>query len=239
MEATDNTGNEILEVIAKASKFNYWMYTTIKPYLKGNILEIGSGIGNISTYLLADNASITLSDTDPYYTNILQEKFSRYNNLKNILQIDILDTNFEITYAAYKDSFDTVFLLNVLEHIADDKKAVKNCKYLLKPAGKLVILTPAYKFLYSSLDKALGHYRRYTIGRIKKLFDENNLKVEKSFYFNALGIVAWLYGKIFRLKTIPAGEMGFYNRLTGLAKIIDKISFKKTGLSVIAIGEKI
>ena len=238
MEATDNTGNEILEVIANARKFNYWMYSAIKPYLQGNILEIGSGIGNISTYFLSDNAAITLSDTDTFYTNTLKNKFESYKNLKGVLQIDIQDPSFETTYDSFKEKYDSIFLLNVLEHVADDYAAIKNCNFLLKPGGTLLVLTPAYSVLYSSLDKALGHYRRYTTSGVNTLLKKTELITKKSFYFNALGTLAWFYGKLFRLKTIPAGEMGFFNKITGLAKIIDKITFSKIGLSVIAVGKK-
>jgi hypothetical protein len=108
----------------------------------------------------------------------------------------------------------------------------------LKPGGTLLILTPAYSILYSSLDKALGHYRRYTRSRLSSLLQANNLVPKKSFYFNVLGIVAWLYGKVLRLKTIPATEMGLYNKVTPLAKFIDKIMLRKIGLSVLIVGEK-
>ena len=238
MEATENTGNEILEVIAEATKFNFWMYKTIKPYLQGNILEIGSGIGNISTYFLVDNAKITLSDTNTFYIIILKNKFTKYKNLNEIFLLDIQDPAFEITYAAYKEQYDSIFLLNVLEHVPDDNAAIKNCNFLLRTGGILLVLTPAYGFLFSRLDKALEHYRRYTIKRLNALFQKNNIATKKSFYFNALGIIAWLYGKLLRLKNIPAGEMGLYNKITGVAKIIDKVSFHKIGLSVIAIGKK-
>jgi 2-polyprenyl-3-methyl-5-hydroxy-6-metoxy-1,4-benzoquinol methylase len=238
LEPTDNTGNKILEVIADASRFNHWMYQTIQPFLHGNILEIGSGIGNISTFFLTDNTMITLSDTDEFYIQKLKSKFHSFQNLKRVLLIDIQDPFFETTYASMKEQYDSIFLLNVLEHLADDNAALKNCNFLLKPGGTLLILTPAYSFLYSSLDKALGHYRRYTRSRLNSLLQMNSLVPKKSFYFNMLGIVAWLYGKVLRLKTIPATKMSLYNKLTPLAKFIDKIMFRKIGLSAIIVGEK-
>lgn len=238
MEATKNTGNEILEVIAKATKFNFWMYKTIKPYLQGNILEIGSGIGNISSFFLADGATITLSDTNTFYIEKLKSKFLSSKHLQDVLLIDIQNVLFEKKYASLKDQYDSIFLLNVLEHVEDDSAGIKNCKYLLKPGGTLLILTPAYSYLYSSLDKALGHYRRYTKDRINKLFEMNNMTVQKNFYFNTLGIVGWFYGKILRLRTISSTEMKAYNKLTPLSKIIDKITFRKIGLSVITAGKK-
>jgi 2-polyprenyl-3-methyl-5-hydroxy-6-metoxy-1,4-benzoquinol methylase len=238
LEPTDNTGNKILEVIADASRFNRWMYQTVQPFLHGNILEIGSGIGNISIFFLTANATITLSDTDEFYIQKLKNEFHSFQTLKEVLRIDIQDPFFETTYAYMKQQYDSIFLLNVLEHITDDSGAIKNCNFLLKPGGSLLILTPAYPSLYSKLDKALGHYRRYTLSRLNSLLQKNNMLPTKSFYFNALGIGAWFYVKILRLKTIPSPEMGLFNKLVPFAKIIDKIFFRKIGLSAIIVGAK-
>lgn len=239
MGSTDHTGNRILEVIAGADGFNHWMYQTIQPFLHGAILEIGSGIGNISSFVLTEHSTITLSDTDEFYIQSLKNKFLSFQNLKEVLSIDLQDSSFEATYSIQKEQYDTVFLLNVLEHLEDDTQAIKNCNFLLKPGGTLLILTPAYSFLYCSLDKSLSHYRRYTTSRLKCLLKKNKLIAKQYFYFNALGIVAWLYSKLLRLKTIPQVEMSFYNKMVPLAKFIDKIMFRKIGLSAIIVGEKI
>ena len=239
MTPTDNTGNQILEVIAEADKFNHWMYQTIKPFFEGETLEIGSGIGNISSFVVADNFSITLSDTDDRYLETLKNKFSNFRNVEDILNIDLQHPSFRTEYLTLKGKFDTVFLLNVLEHVADDSLAIINCKYLLKDEGQLIILTPAYTSLYSSLDKALGHYRRYRTRNLKAIFKKNQLVTKKAFYFNSLGVFAWLYAKFRKLKTIPVGEMKVFNKLVPLSKLMDKIFFRKFGLSVIIIGEKV
>jgi len=136
------------------------------------------------------------------------------------------------------EKYETIFLLNVLEHVKYDSEAIKNCTYLLKPGGKLIILTPAYSFLFAPLDKELGHYRRYTVKKLGKLILNNQLHPQKGFYFNSLGIAAWLYAKIRRLKSIPSGEMKIFNWLVPLSKFIDVISFRRVGLSAIVIGKK-
>ena len=63
----DKAGYETLLSVAKADQLNRWMYETIRPYAKGNILELGSGLGNISKFFVRDGASITLSDIDEDY----------------------------------------------------------------------------------------------------------------------------------------------------------------------------
>ena len=58
---SSDTGHETLKTIAKANEFNQWMYEAIEPYLKGKILEVGSGIGNISRYAIKKGKPITLT----------------------------------------------------------------------------------------------------------------------------------------------------------------------------------
>jgi 2-polyprenyl-3-methyl-5-hydroxy-6-metoxy-1,4-benzoquinol methylase len=238
LTSIDDTGSKVLNVIAGANNFNQWMYQTIKPFINGNILEAGSGTGNLSAFFIKDQAAITLSDTEEQYIDILREKFNDYVNRVPIVFLNLEHSSFEAKYSELKEKFDTVFLLNVLEHIKDDQQVVTNCRYLLKPGGTLLILTPAYSFLFAALDRSLGHHRRYTTGRLKELLSQAGIITTKKFYFNFLGIFAWLYGKILRLKAIPKGEMKVFDRLVPVAKMIDKIIFRSAGLSAVIIGKK-
>jgi len=234
----DQTGFEVLQVIKKASRFNQWMFETIAPFCNGSILEIGSGTGNISSFFVERNYEITLSDINDAYVDILKKQYHNRMNVKGILDIDLQRSGFAEKYGALKEQYDTIILLNVLEHLENEDYAISNCSYFLKKGGRLIILVPAYKFLYSQLDKELGHFRRYTRKRLMDCIIRKGLSPEKGFYFNALGILAWFYGKIFSLKTIPGTEMSFFNTITPFAKAIDKILFHKAGLSVICISKK-
>ncbi len=238
MNPTDNTGNKTLNVIADADKFNSWMYQTIKPFTYGSILEIGSGIGNISKYFIQNNYSITLSDFDEFYLDRLKKDFSSNNNVKDFQSIDLQKKDFQAEYENLKESFDTIIMLNVLEHLEDDAYAIENCRYLLKQNGTFIILVPAYSLLYSRMDKELNHFRRYTSTSLKNKIIAGDFSVRKSFYFNFLGIFAWLYGKILRIKVLPSSEMSLFNKLVPLGKVLDKIVFNKIGLSTIVVAKK-
>ena len=235
----DKEGLTTLETIARADKFNKWMFDTIYPYCNGRILEIGSGIGNISQFFINTNASITLSDIRENYCTHLKERFSHAPTLDDILLINLTDPDFEEKYQQFEKTFDTVFALNVIEHIEDDFLALRNCSFLLKDGGTLLILVPAYQSLYCSFDLELGHYRRYTRKSLRKVFEENYFHIKHSSYFNIMGILGWvLSGKILKKKTIPEGQMGIYNKLVPVFKIVDKIFLKAFGLSVILVGSK-
>ena len=230
----DIEGLETLNVIEKANKFNKWMYETIKPYSKGRILEIGCGIGNISEFFINDNFDIVLSDLRDNYIEIVKNKFTN-----EVIKIDLVDADFDTKHKDLIGTFDTVFALNVVEHIKDDNKAIENCKKLLKNQGHLIILVPAYQSLFNNFDVELEHYRRYTQKSLKQLIKANKLGIIKTFSFNVIGILGWFVsGSILKKKTIPEGQMGLFNKLVPVFKLADILTLKKIGLSVICISEK-
>jgi 2-polyprenyl-3-methyl-5-hydroxy-6-metoxy-1,4-benzoquinol methylase len=236
----DEVGIETLDVLSSADKFNKWMYETIKPFCRGEILEIGSGIGNISKYFLEDEAKITLSDIRMNYCKYLEDNFKKYSSLKEILNLDLVDPLFETKYINYFNKFDTVFALNVVEHIKEDKLALGNAKKLLKPSGKLIVLVPAYNFLYNNFDINLYHYRRYNLKNLQSAFTIAGLNIIRGFYFNFIGMLGWyVSGKLQRNKNIPKSQVSIYNKLVWFFRIADKIVMNKIGLSVIVVGKKV
>lgn len=235
----DKQGHDVLDVIARAGKFNRWMFNVIRPYIKGRTLEIGSGIGNISAFLPEAAGNIVLSDYNNVYCNILKEKFSGHPSIENIISINLIAPGFNQQYASLLNSFDTAIVLNVIEHIGDDDLAIANCKKLLKKDGHLIILVPAYQKLYNQFDKELGHFRRYNTASLKHLMAKH-LTIIHHQYFNLAGTAGWfLSGSVLKKKTIPPGQMSLYDKLVPVFKIIDAVAFNKAGLSVIAVGRKI
>lgn len=235
----DQVGEDTLEVIAQANQFNYWMYETIKPFCQGNILEIGSGIGNISKYFIDDGSNIFLTDIRQGYCDSLKTLFGNKRNVLGIESIDLVDPNFDDKYKDHLNQYNSVFALNVVEHIQDDQLAITNAKKLLRPKGTLVILVPSYQFLYNEFDIGLEHYRRYNLTSLQKLINTQKLEIIHKQYFNFIGIFGWFVsGSILKKKQIPSGQMKLYNSLVPVFKIIDKAVFQSMGLSTIVVGQK-
>lgn len=234
-----NHGTETLEVIADAGEFNRWMYESIKPFCSGSILEIGSGIGNISQFFLNDGFEITLSDLSADYFQILENKFSHFENLKGLISLDFAEKELTEKYPRLIGQFDTVFALNVLEHVPDHEKAIKNCHLLLKQGGNLVILVPAFQSLYNQFDEALEHQRRYTKRSLEKVMAIPGFRIISTQFFNAAGILGWFVsGRIMRKNTIPGGQMRLYDKLVPLWKIGDMCLRRFCGLSIISVAKK-
>tara|TARA_A100000164_G_C21807641_1_gene723887 strand:- start:293 stop:1006 length:714 start_codon:yes stop_codon:yes gene_type:complete len=230
----DFEGEETLKSMSHAVNLNNWMYSQIEPYINGRVLEIGSGIGNISQVFIKEGKDIDLSDIRDQYIDFLNDKFP--NN--KVLKIDLVHPDFDKVYNHLSGTYDLVFALNVIEHIEDDKLAIKNLSKLLKPNGIIYILVPAYQFLYNNFDKSLFHFRRYTKTTLKRIF-HSNLNYLKSWYFNFAGIFGWyIVGKILKKEIIPESNMKLYNFLTPIFKVLDIITLRSIGLSVVVVFKK-
>ena len=90
------------------------------------------------------------------------------------------------------EAFDAVVYINVLEHIADDTQEFQLAAKALLPGGALLVFGPALEWLYSELDYRAGHYRRYSLRRLRALVATAGLEVVSARYFDVLGVVPYL-----------------------------------------------
>lgn len=108
--------------------------------------------------------------------------------------------NFDISRQPPAESYDVICAFDVLEHIAGDRQTLANIKTGLKPGGYLLLTVPAYPWLFSSHDQALGHERRYTKKNLIKKLHEAGLVMVTIGYWNAwlfpLAVIIRLYKKI-------------------------------------------
>lgn len=235
----DSEGRETLEAISAAPRLNEWMYHAVSVHLCGHVLEVGSGIGNISRYFIGDDWKVTLTDIRDDYVRTLKEKFGDTPQVENIFNLDLVHPDFDQEYAAYLGTFDGLFALNVVEHIEDDALAIANCKKLIRPGGTMVILVPAYQGLYNRFDQELFHSRRYNRTMLGNLFQRNGLKTVRLFHFNMAGILGWFVsGKLQKNKTIPKDQMKIYNALVPAFKAVDAVTAHQVGLSCVGVAQR-
>jgi SAM-dependent methyltransferase len=236
-KSADWTGGETLEAFAHAERFNRWMFDAVAPHCSGKILEIGSGIGNLSIHLLEKASLLTVSDMNENYCSVLQQRLGHYKQVEGIYRLDLSVNDFEEQYASLLGKFDTVVALNVIEHIKDDRAAIRNCKKLLTENGRLVILVPAFQWLYNSLDRELKHFRRYSEKTLSAVVTGQGFVISALRYFNSPGIPGWwLSGTLFRNKMISRFQLSVYNSLVPLFRIFDKLTSRVAGLSLIIVA---
>lgn len=229
----DAVGAAALETLSELGHFNRWMYETVRPHCDGRLLEIGSGIGNLSRYFLDEGRDLVMSDVRERYV----ERLEQAHPGRRVVSIDLVHPRFEAVYSHHLGQFDTVVSLNVLEHIADDVRALENCRRLVRPGGAVVILVPAYEWLHNRLDVQLGHYRRYTRRTLSAAFARAGLEVSRAFYFNAVATLGWaVTGRLLGRDQIPQAEATLFDRLVPVWRLVDRAVSSRVGLSVIAVG---
>lgn len=228
----DPVGAATLERMATAQAFSRWMYQRLAPWIGQRVLEVGSGIGNISQFF-ADRERVVLTDTDAGYRETLRARFAHRPNVA-VRELSLPDVPADLV----AERFDTIVCLNVLEHIEDDRASLAAMRGLLVPGGRLVLLVPAVPFLYGTLDRALGHYRRYTPALLRQRYAEASLRPRRIEYFNLAGMPGWWFvGKVLRREVIPQSSLRFYDRLVPLFRL-ERLLPWRLGQSLIAIGER-
>jgi SAM-dependent methyltransferase len=230
-EPLDDFGESILAELKPAKHFSKWMFEVIEPFLGSKIIEVGSGIGNISRQLPVGDI-LTLSDYNQEYCEQLEVSFWAIENV-GIVKLDLTKDDDFISLAG---GYNSVVCLNVLEHINDDVGALERMVSLLEPGGRLIILVPQYSFLMSEMDRLLGHYRRYSHGELGSKLKSVGLDVECINNFNTLGIAGWFVNNTL-LGSISFGEkkVRLFDATVPFMRPIEKI-FPLPGLSVIGVG---
>ncbi len=223
--------NEVLEFFDISDNYRSYQIELFGNYVGKEILEVGAGRGKIIE-ILAQNSEkqFTLLELDKNFFDFLNNKFKSKN-------IKVLE---ERTQNIKENKFDTIFYLDVIEHIEDDKFELDTAYDLLKKNGHLVIIVPAFQILFSKFDQKVGHFRRYRKEFFKRYSEEKNLKIKKLVYFDFLGFFIILFSKLLNLTNSKKTTLGIkiWNFLIPLSRLIDKITFHSIGKSIVCIYEK-
>ncbi|MFZ0887715.1 MAG: bifunctional glycosyltransferase/class I SAM-dependent methyltransferase [Candidatus Binataceae bacterium] len=229
----DEYGSQILARLARAPRFNLWMADTVRPFCGDRILEIGSGVGNLSR-VLVPRARYVASDINPLYLQTLRNL--QLN--RPYLSAAYCDVKELSSFPTVPGGYDTVICLNVLEHVENDRAALLNIKSVLSDRGRALILVPQGPWNYGTLDEVLGHCRRYTRDTLTRLAAECGLEVRTVVEFNRFGTIAWfLNGKLMRRRSFGLFQVWVLNLITPLVRRIDRF-LPIQPLSLIAVFER-
>lgn len=231
MNESKYIGNELTLFKAAVNWKKYW-YNSIRMYISGDILEVGAGIG-INTNLILENhqnyKSILSIEPDKSLADQILGNLTGETSKVTVLNQYLDDL-------AADKKFDTIIYIDVIEHIEDDYRELNKAKSHLKEGGVLIILVPAYNFLFSPFDEAVGHYRRYNKKMLLKAVPDelNNLKL---FYLDSLGVCSSLMNKFVLKQSYPSKEQILkYDRIiVPMSKISDKLMFHSFGKSLVGI----
>jgi len=224
-----------LDNAALAVNWKAYFRSRLKRYIRGNVLEVGAGLGG-TTVQLRDGTQSSWLCLEPDATladrleATLRETSSTVPTRAVIGGLDVLEDNAR---------FDCILYIDVLEHIENDVGELQHAAQHLAAGGVLVVLCPAFQVLFSEMDHALGHFRRYTKPTLAAVFPPSLRRVEL-FYLDSLGMIASLTNRYFLRQNAPnAGQVRFWDsKIIPVSRVLDPLLFHSIGRSVVAVYEK-
>ena len=224
-----HSGGENLEVMKDAVRYNQHLRDLIADNSNDaeTVLDFGAGIGTFSDSTDVSPQNIWCVEPDANSRTVLTAR--QFNAFESIEEIP-------------DNCVDYVFSLNVLEHIEDDDEALRQLFRVTRPGGTLFLYVPAFMTLFTSMDKHVGHFRRYRRKPLIKQVENANYAVKSSAYTDSLGFFATLAFKVFdgaepaplNPKMVKVYDRFFYP----LSRILSIPLARTFGKNVFVVGKK-
>jgi 2-polyprenyl-3-methyl-5-hydroxy-6-metoxy-1,4-benzoquinol methylase len=229
-EESDAELASVLDSLGDADNYADWIYDLCEPHLGTEVLEIGAGHGEL-TQRLVPGRFVTATELSK---RCVEELHAQYDGMANVeirhAEIDALGRD---------RRYDSIVLVNVLEHIADDLAALRDLRALLKPGGRVIVFAPAFDGLYSDFDRKIGHHRRYRRSQLVTVADRAGFQLVESRYVNSLGAFAWwLFARRLRQTPTQGWSVKLYDRtVVPVLRRAETRRIPRFGQSVLLVGE--
>ena len=213
-----------LEIFEKAVHWKRYFARHMAPYIRGDVLEAGAGIGaNLKIFAHLDFRRWTCLEPDRELAERLPGG-TRYETVVGTLQ-DLPGRR-----------FDAILYIDVLEHIEDDRAELRRAAAHLNPGGAVIVLSPAHQWLFTPFDAAIGHFRRYS-KRSLAAAGPPELSREKLIYLDAVGMAASAANRLFLKSAMPTNaQIQTWDRLmVPLSRFLDPLLGYQVGKSVLGV----
>jgi SAM-dependent methyltransferase len=212
----------------------YWS-VILKPFLRGDVLEVGAGLGT-NTRLLHGAPS------SPVRRWVALEPDSRLLDQLRGATLERVEPRLgTLANLDASELFDTILYIDVLEHIPDDIAELRRAAAHLNPkseASRLIVLSPAHPWLFSEFDGAIGHHRRYTRESLKAAAQGvDSLSLQRLWYLDSGGLLASAANRLLLRQSLPTlRQILFWDRvLVPFSRFLDPLLLHRLGKSVVAV----
>jgi SAM-dependent methyltransferase len=184
-QPNETASTEDFEFAALNEAVNYRaaLLQDFREFLRGQVLEVGAGIGQISSDLrpLPGVNRLLSVEPDPGFCSQFRSRLPQFE----LLQGTVGDL-------PPGTSWDAILSINVLEHIQTDEQELAAYARLLKAnKGALCLFVPARPEIYAPIDEDFGHFRRYTKPELKRKLEDAGFQIVWLRYYNFVGYFAW------------------------------------------------
>lgn len=224
-----------LEIMSRARNYAEWIFSKFRDLLGKRVVEIGAGIGNFTGKFIDKELVIAVDNYKPCI-DYIKNRFADNNNI--VPFEESIDSPSILSLSRY--SPDTIVCINVLEHVENDIAALENMFSILTEGGKLILIVPAFQFMYGTIDRLVGHYRRYSRRDIEKKLISAGFYVKSVSYMNCIAPFAWyLNNRILKKQEESLAQVILYDRfVVPWLRKIEQIYLPPFGLSLVVVGEK-
>lgn len=207
----------------------YWS-RQIQPFLRGDILEVGAGIGSNIRFLDPGAGRWVCLEPDPALTVQLVENFRGLEPRRSY------ETVCGTLESLAGQQFDTIIYIDVLEHIDNDREELNRAALLLRPGGHLIVLSPAHQRLFSPFDVAIGHFRRYSRPMLRTI-SPSALQLERMRYLDCVGLILSAANMLLLRQSMPTKtQLRFWDRwMVPISRVLDKLFLYSVGKTIIAV----
>ena len=226
-------GRAFLNNLTGTPQYLSWVTDVLRPHVGDVVLEIGAGIGNLTGRLISRRLAYVATERDPLYLHALNNRFLRTPNV----MVRKLDPDRAEGFEQIGGPFDTALCINVLEYL-DEPLFLNSVRQKLKPGGSLIVLAPQGQRLYGSLDRTLGHKRRFDAEDLKSLLTKYGFEIERTMGINRVSTPAWwLFGRVLRRRRINKLTLKLFDKTVWLWRRVDFL-LPFAGLSLIVIARR-
>jgi len=216
------------------------LFSVLRPHLMdGTVLDAGCGSGFVSVRLAEKGHVVTSVDSSEEIVEVARSFNSkRFPNIRwKVSSVSDL--------SHWTETFDNVVCLDVLEHIEEDKAALKTLGSRVRKGGRLILSVPAYRSLYGAHDLRLGHFRRYERKELIEKVSQEFL-IRNIFYWNMLGVPIRWFENTFKREIVKSFRYSKKSKVRELLTSVLKVYFSfienrvrpPFGLSLIVIAER-
>lgn len=203
--AISQTDDFEFDALNEAQNYRAALVSEFRPFLKGNVVEIGAGIGQFSEAIRAFKEVNNLVSVEPEarFCAKFRELHPDFTLVEGI--IDDLPAG---------PDRDAILSINVLEHIREDEAELsKYYKILANTRGHLCLFVPARPEIYAPIDRDFGHFRRYVRPGLKRILLQAGFEIVTLRYFNSVGYFAWwLNFCLLKKRRFETGSVRFFDR---------------------------
>jgi SAM-dependent methyltransferase len=224
-----------LDLFADVRNWKQYWAQQIRPFLAGDVLEVGAGIGANTPFLHAAGRGRWIClEPDP---QLAAQIATNLKPASGPLPCETICGTLQTLDQSRQ--FDSIVYIDVLEHIEHDGEELIHAATRLRPDGHLIVLSPAHQWLYTSFDAAIGHYRRYNRSMIRRI-SPPALQLEKLVYLDSVGLTASLANRLLLRQSMPTeAQLRFWDQqLIPLSRVLDRIFRFGIGKTILAVWHK-